>query len=496
MKFLNKITWLIIILLVPKVLLAAEQHKYLNSNVLGTSMTLTIRAPKAQSDSAEQAVLQEIKRLQAIFSSYDASSEISQINLGKKSQDTPISDELIELVSLCEKWRKEFPQAFSCRMGDVINAWHELEETQTRPDRRAIRKIAKRAISSKFSAKEFKHGNQNKDFSWNFGAIAKGYILDKALNKAKQLAPDATAIAIDIGGDGRYWQQNEKLPLWKVGLALPNSVDDSGEVRLGEIGIHNGAIAYSGHGSRSRKIDGRSYSHILQPRDGWHAQKKITAVVRAETGTEADVVATALTVMDISEALDWIDARPKYSALLIADENRQYPSKNWYQSNYSAAKLTTELARISFKLANPVTDQYRKPYVAIWVEDSQRQVSKNLLLLGDSERWMKSNRKWWRQHGRKNNSLLDGFSRPTRKPGEYQLLWDGRDDFGKLLPAGSYVLMAEVAREHGDHEILKIPFELGDQKLTKTKKGKKELLSLSLDLKASQISTLASNTGG
>ncbi|MEX0299700.1 MAG: DUF2271 domain-containing protein, partial [Kordiimonas sp.] len=57
---------------------------------------------------------------------------------------------------------------------------------------------------------------------------------------------------------------------------------------------------------------------------------------------------------------------------------------------------------------------------------------------------------------------VDGTTRPTRMPGNYQILWDGRDDFGNAVEDGDYILHVEVSREHGDHTYKRFPIKLGD----------------------------------
>ncbi len=135
-------------------------------------------------------------------------------------------------------------------------------------------------------------------------------------------------------------------------------------------------------------------------------------------------------------------------------------------------------AKISFSLPKINDAEYRKPYVAIWIANQKGQVVKNLLILGQTERWMQENRSWWRVQGRKAPNLLDGFARPTRRPGKYTITWNGRDDYGKQLPKGQYKLYAEVAREKAGHEKIFLTIELGDQKQSMSKKGKAEIGSL------------------
>lgn len=469
---------LLVALFATSHIVLAEIHTFEHNNVLGSSLTLTVDAESAHALRAETAALNAIQRLEKVYSRYDQHSELSRISSGKKLSK-PASKDFITVVKLCQQWQQQLPMAFSCRLGEVKQAWQQAELLQTRPDRKAIRAIARRAMYSEYKLSQLKKGEAPSEFKWDFAAIAKGLIIDRALDEAKKAAPDAQAIGIDIGGDSRVWHSDNKAKPWLINIANPALLDDSQDNLIGQLNIHNGAIAYSGHNARPIKIGRRQYSHIVKPRDGWPKDFPNSAIVIAPTATEADALATALTTMAIGPALDWIKQRSNTEALLIDEQGRQYSSAGWHQ-RFSKSEQGPATATITFSLAKISSGNYRKPYVALWLENSEREVVKNFILLGDNERWMSKNSYWWRRLGRKQPELLQVFARPTRRAGEYQVAWQGRDDYGKPLAKGSYKLMIEAAREHGSHEKIIIEFELG-KPLKKTEKGKQEIQFLTLE---------------
>jgi thiamine biosynthesis lipoprotein len=457
-------------------------HRFSHGNALGTSLTVLVRGSDTDAARIDQVVIREVARLEQVFSSYREDSELSQINRRDTQSETPVSDDFLALVSLCEQWQSALKKAFSCRMGRVIERWNEYEASQERPDRISIRAIARQAHQSAYTSTELTAGLPNPDYDWSFGAIAKGFILDKALSAARKAAPGVEAIGLDIGGDTRYWQSPEVGAPWSVSVAVPGLPDDSGTHTLGTVQVRSGAVAYSGNDSRARKIQRSEYGHILTPRDGWPKANAVSAVVVADSATTADVLATALTAMDVSVALDWINERDEYAALLVDEDGRQYASNNWYQTfTSSASAAESVMARIQFEIPTFDVAEYRQPYLAIWVENDQREVVKNLLILGQSEQWMEKNRTWWRVQGRDYPQLLQGVVRTTRRPGTYDVIWNGRDEFGDVLPSGNYTVYAEAVREHGGHEKLAIRIKLGEKLESITKKGKSEIASFSYE---------------
>lgn len=453
-------------------------HQFDHSNVLGSSLRININASNVQALAAQKAVLETSKQLQSIFSSFDSESELSRLNASK--QAFKLSLPMRDIITLCEQWRETLPKGFSCRLGQVIAKWHSFQDTQQRPLRKNIRALARAAATSPLSLTSLLEGKPNDSFDWAVGGIAKGHIIDEALQAARVAAPDAHAIAIDIGGDSIYWQRDTHSKPWKVKVATPGKIDDSGDSFLGTLTLRSGAIAYSGPSNRGLVIKGKKYDNHFTPRDGWPSAAPLSAVVYADRASSADAIATALTIMSIPDALDWVNQQANVETLLISNDGRQHRSDGWDKLYQSNNQQHNAVAEISFALPRINNGDYRRPYVALWIQNKDRKVVKNLLLLGDNARWMRKNRLWWRQQGRQEELVLTNIARPTRKAGEYQIIWDGRDDFGKTIYAGHYTLVLEAAREHGGHEKINIDFDVNSIKTVQQVKGKTELSFLKI----------------
>ena len=105
--------------------------------------------------------------------------------------------------------------------------------------------------------------------------------------------------------------------------------------------------------------------------------------------------------------------------------------------------------------------QYKRPYVAVWVErKGERRALTTLAVWHEDKKWLKDIRRWWRKAGRY-NSDVDGVTGATRAPGTYRLSWNGKDAAGIAL-SGDVLLCLESVREHGDRTLLKQVIHLGD----------------------------------
>ncbi|MEL7267307.1 MAG: DUF2271 domain-containing protein [Planctomycetota bacterium] len=141
-----------------------------------------------------------------------------------------------------------------------------------------------------------------------------------------------------------------------------------------------------------------------------------------------------------------------------------------------------------FKLERPKGSRYRKPYLAVWLEDKDGFPVKTATLWWQIEqpgpRWHRDLTRWYRNNRMRKvvekTNLVDGISGATRGPGDYETHFDGTDNAGDALPNGEYTLCLEAARENGTYKIIRQKVQLGDKPIEKTKlKGNIEIAAAS-----------------
>lgn len=455
---------------------AAEPSLRQREDVLGTSFEMAVSGvPEADVERALAAALAEIARLDAVLSVWKDDSELARFNTAAAAEPSP---ELRTVLRACEHWREKTAKAFSCRLGSVIARWRVAAGGDAAPDRAELRKLA-RTIDRAAVDLDAARVARPADLRWETDALAKGWILDRALEQARAAAPRAAGIRIDIGGDAVYWGEPAAGAPWRVAVADPRRPSDNG-ARIATLALRSQAIAASGHGSRGVEIARKHYSHILDPKDGWPVAYAPSAIVVAADAATADALATALTVMPIRAGLDLVDSLPGVAALVVTETGTPFASAGW--ASLLSADTRSDPAwpagfafTVDYEIAQHSAAEYRRPYLAIWIAAKDGTPLRQLIVLGDSARWLRELPTWWRRYGRRDESAIHGIARETRRPGRYAVTWDGRDDRGRAVADGDYLLIVEAAREHGGHELLQMPFAVSAKPLEVERAGSGEV---------------------
>ena len=134
--------------------------------------------------------------------------------------------------------------------------------------------------------------------------------------------------------------------------------------------------------------------------------------------------------------------------------------------------------------------EYHKPYVAIWLESSDRKATQIALwydvdMKNDKgKKWLKDIRQWWRRIGRKAQQPFDGLTSATKGPGKHSITVDLTSKQFKSLPKGDYQLRIEASREVGGKEVINIPFQwpIKSSDYPRSASGNKELGSINVRL--------------
>jgi thiamine biosynthesis lipoprotein len=455
-----KLSWLLagaaVLPLTAPIAAQAQAFRYHYDHVLGTSLDLVAVAGSEPSALiAASAARQEIERLDGLLSAWRPDGELARLN-ATPSASARVSPELFEVLQRCEQWRGATDGAFDCRLGNVLESWRSGQAVNRASLRAAL---ARDAIGLNAKGRLVSRPDGAR---LSVDGMAKGYVIDAALAAARKASPDLKGLMVDIGGDLRCWGQAPQTDGWRVGLAHGGDADNATPAQ--SVRLSEGAVAVSGRGARDLRP---GVTHVLDPATGCPASGAQHAVVKAKTAADADALATAFMVMPPQKAIAMADRMDGVEAQVIDDRGMRHVSAGWSDLvdrsprpgliRAAAGDLGLDAAYTVPKIdAVP----YHAPYVVMWVTDANHKMVRTLLALGVKDHWAAENFVWWKRYGRLEPQVFDTIARPTRLPGHYTAHWDGKDEGGKPVAPGHYILHIEAAREKGGHTYQSVDVDL------------------------------------
>jgi len=267
-----------------------------------------------------QAALEEICKVDELMSDYKSDSEISRVNSRADEKAVQVSEATYEVLQRSVEFSKMTDGAFDITVGPLVALFREAKESKVAPSEQQIA-----LARSKVGFEKLKLDSENKTVQFSdkgmlldLGGIAKGYAIDKAIEAAQRCG--AIGAMVDIGGDVRcFGLPPEGKDHWLIGLQDPNSAIEGieGGGLLLVLKITNAAVATSGDYQQFVLIEGKRYSHIMDRRTGTSAEGLSSVTIIADNATDADALATSVSVMGAEKGLALIEKLPGTEAILI-----------------------------------------------------------------------------------------------------------------------------------------------------------------------------------
>ena len=455
--------------------MAMQRSTFYRENVLGTSFELQVSSVRAEDATlCEQQVLAEIGRLNLLLSIYEPASEISRVRTG-----APVtSPELGELLSAYELWSQRTGGVINANMAGVISLWKGAQEIPP----------VEPALATAFA----------QPGAYNVDALGKGYIIDRAVAVAKKFAPGGL---LNIGGDIRVWGEDA----WRIGVADPFAPAENAPL-LGSFQLRNGAVATSGGYARFVSLGGKNFSHIIDPRTLQPANGLASATIVAADCLTANALSTAANILGLGAAADlakqfgaWnyllVDAQGQkensFALTTIADTATPAAGENKSSSSTSAkdpappklkvapadgpAWPTNFQVKVNLNLKAPAGGRAKRPYVAVWVEDADKNIVRTITVWGNEWKYLREMDSWWKASDYYADNFTQSITRATRAPGAYSVVWDGLSDLKKPVPQGAYKIFVEINREHGSHGVTASVIQCGAETASAELKATAEL---------------------
>lgn len=310
----------------PKPTSRSVEYK-LQGDFLLMGSKFEIAAISTDSALARKAILeakQEVERIEALISSWDDASETHAINMNAGKQTTKVSAELFGLIHRAGKLSELTGGAFDISFASIDKIWTfnrtELEMPSQEVLDASVAKIDYRKILLDLG--DTTVFLQEEGMKIGFGAIGKGY----AANRAKLIMQSIGIESgmVNAGGDLIAWGDGFQGETWRIGIADPNR--QKGVVSW--IEVKDMAVVTSGDYERYALIDGKRYSHIIDPRTGMPVTGLKSVTILCEDAEIADGLATSVSILGPEKGLQLINGMPGVECILILDNNDIKSSEN------------------------------------------------------------------------------------------------------------------------------------------------------------------------
>ncbi|MHC4171334.1 MAG: FAD:protein FMN transferase [Planctomycetota bacterium] len=296
-----------------------------------------------------EAALVEIRKVDELMSDYRDDSEISEVNRNAAKRAVQVSESTFQVLQTSLEFSKLTGGAFDITVGPLVDLFHSAEKETIAPNKEQIAQA-----KSKVGYQKLKLDNQNRTVKFSvdgmrvdLGGIAKGYAIDRAVQIMQTCG--ATGGMVDIGGDIRcFGKPAKRKEHWLIGLQDPNvplegprlaGTQSSGDIVIpAQVGISTGevllvlkltnaAVATSGGYRRFALIEGKKYSHIIDTKTGYSSDQLTSVTIISKNATDADALATAVSVMGAEKGLALIEELPQTEAILISSQPKPAPSE-------------------------------------------------------------------------------------------------------------------------------------------------------------------------
>ena len=317
---------LVLMSLFLSIFILSAQKSYSESSILmGSSFEITVVAEDEDFAKESLAIAKkEIIRIEDLISSWDQKSETSRINRNAGIAAVEVSKELFDLIFRAQQISKLSSGAFDLTFAAIDKLWNfdGRESEMPNPDtlKASVFNIGYQLIE--LDEESLTVFLPKKGMKIGFGAIGKGYAADRA----KQLLVERGVLGgiINASGDMNTWGTKPDGSSWTIGIVNPMN----NKKVFSWFSLEHNAVVTSGDYEKFTQINGRRYSHIIDPRTGIPSQGIVSCTVFAGKAELADAIATAIFVMGVESGMFLIDQLPDIEAILIDDSGIIHRSKN------------------------------------------------------------------------------------------------------------------------------------------------------------------------
>ena len=284
--------------------------------IMGTNIDVEIwHDDAAQGNAAIDAVMDEMRRIDALMSHYKPESQLSQINARAFREPVVVDPELFDLIKESTHFSQITEGAFDityASVGYLYDYRKHVKPTEAQIDA-ALPAVNWRnlLLDAEHHSVRFEHEGMRIDL----GGIAKGYAVDRGIGILQSRGVKHAVVT--AGGDTRIIGDRFGRP-WIVGIRHP---DDKSRV-ITRIPLIDTAMSTSGDYERFFDENGVRYHHIIDPKTGHSASKVRSATILGPTAMQTDGLSKTAFVLGAEKAIEIMERLPDFDAVFVRPDGR------------------------------------------------------------------------------------------------------------------------------------------------------------------------------
>ena len=243
--------------------------------------------------------LREIRRFEAKYSRYLPDSVTSKINRAAGVNSVPIDRETASILKYAAVCHEQSDGLFDITSGAFRHVWHPHRTTL--PSQHELDACAAKVGWDKVQYTERAVFLPLPGMELDFGGVVKEYAADAAAVVARKAG--IRHGLVNLGGDICVVGPRADGQPWLVGIVHPLRPDSA----IATLSLVDGALTTSGGYERFVEIEGRRYSHLIDPRTGWPMDGLSSVSVVASQAIVAGSIASVALLQPQADGLDWLE---------------------------------------------------------------------------------------------------------------------------------------------------------------------------------------------
>lgn len=293
---------------------------------MGNRFVITVAsAHSVKAESLIDDAVAEIQRIESLLTTFSENSQTNQINQNAGIQAVKVESEVFELIVRAKRISELTDGAFDLSYGSLDKRFWNFDKTMAQlPDAQTAKEKVK-LINYKNIILDKTLGTvflKEKGMRIGFGGIGKGYAADKAAQLLRNKG--VTSGIVNASGDLITWGNQPNGNPWTISLAHPDLPTEA----FSKMNISNLAVATSGNYEKFVMIDGKKYSHTINPKTGYPISGIKSVSIICPIAELADALATPVTIMGVEAGLNLINQLNGVEGIIIDDQNHVYKSDN------------------------------------------------------------------------------------------------------------------------------------------------------------------------